>query len=310
VLTQLVLPALLAMAVLQLLLAGLARLLGRPLDRGAIAVGLVLPWVLLAPWVNPGKVLAPSAVLGQFLPLPGEVPPVGAHELLNDAVFQFLPWEVEVRRALAARRLPLWSDLLEGGSSPWVNPQAQVLSPIAVLARAAPLQHFLFVGLLLKLLVACQGTWVLARRLGCRSPPALLAGASYALGGGILAWALFPHTSTAAWAPWVVAGTLAVARGGGRAARIGLALVTAALLLSGHPEIAVAAVCLAALVAVALRRRRRGSLLRVVGACALAGSLGIGLAAPHPLPFTLATRHSLRAGERLETPVPPLVPGP
>src|SRR5262249_57606388 len=114
---------------------------------------------------------------------PGIDPPA-RHDLLNDSISQFLPWELEIRHALAARRLPFWSDLLEGGSSPWANPQAGVLSPLQIPARFLPIQHHLLGALALKILVAFQGTWLLARRVGRRPLFSLLAGAGFALGGG------------------------------------------------------------------------------------------------------------------------------
>ncbi|MCY0541651.1 hypothetical protein OVW21_26855, partial [Klebsiella pneumoniae] len=83
-------------------------------------------------------------------------------------MFQILPWELEVRHALAGRRLPLWSDLLDGGSSPWVNLQAGVLSPTAMLARAVPIQFHLLAALLLKMTVVAPGAWLLARAAGVR----------------------------------------------------------------------------------------------------------------------------------------------
>lgn len=294
---HLVLPAVVGLAIAQAGLHGLARLLGRPLRAATIATGLALPWILLAPWVSSAVVLAPSSVLDNLVP--GLTPSaLDTHAtVLNDAVLQFLPWELEVRRALADHRLPLWSDRVDGGSSPWENPQAQALSPIAMLARAAPLQHFLLVALALEVLVAFEGTWVLARMLGCRAAAATVAGASFALGGGIAAWALFPHTAAAAWAPWVGAACLAVARRPDGRRLGGLALASACLFLSGHPEVALAAVCLAALAALGLRRRGRG-LGRTIGACALGGLLGAMLAAPHLVPFALAVPESLRAAER------------
>ena len=42
---------------------------------------------------------------------------------------------VEVRRAFKDGKLRFWSELLDGGSAPWVNLQAAVLSPIAWAVR-------------------------------------------------------------------------------------------------------------------------------------------------------------------------------
>ena len=235
---------------LQLPLLLLARWLGRSLRWEAVLLGWALPLLLLLPWLDGKRVLAPT---GQLLEvLPGLQTPAPAtldpHRELNDIVYCLIPWELEVRHALAAARLPLWSDLVDGGSSPWSNPQAQALSPVAMLARALPIQHSLLGSLALKILVALQGAWVLCRRVGAGRGAAAIGGASFALGGAILGWSLFPHSTAAAWAPWVVAGVVVAMRRPRPRALVALALATAALLLSGQPEIAAGAVALAAFV--------------------------------------------------------------
>ncbi|HEV8630221.1 MAG TPA: hypothetical protein VGV61_07885, partial [Thermoanaerobaculia bacterium] len=292
------LPLPFAMLGLQLLLLLLARLLGRPLSRGALLAGWLLPLLLLAPWLPARRLLVPCNVLAEATPgLEGWKLPT-RHSPLNDTVYQLLPWELEVRHALAARRLPLWSDRLDGGSSPWANPQAQVLSPVAMLARVVPIQQHLLACLALKLLLALQGAWLLGRRLGARDGPALVGGAAFALGGGILAWSLFPLSTAAAWAPWVVAGVVTLARRPRAAPLVAAALATAALLLAGHPETAVAAVALAAGLGFALRARRVPR-RRFLAFALTAGLLGAALATPVLLPFLAAAQRSLRAGERL-----------
>jgi hypothetical protein len=296
---ELILPLLAALLVLQLPLLLLARWLGRPLRWEAVLLGWALPLLLLLPWLDGKRVLAPT---GQLLAvLPGLQTPAPAkpdpHGELNDVVYCLIPWELEVRHALAARRLPLWSDLVDGGSSPWSNPQAQALSPVAMLARALPIQHSLLGCLALKVLVALQGACVLCRRAGAGRGAAAIGGASFALGGAILGWSLFPHSTAAAWAPWVVAGVVVAMRRPRSRALVALSLATAALLLSGQPEMAAGAIALAAFVGLWLAKR--GRVGRGVLAAALAGVLGVLLAAPQLLPFAAAAGHSLRAGERL-----------
>jgi len=256
---ELILPLLAALLVLQLPLLLLARWLGRPLRWEAVLLGWALPLLLLLPWLDGKRVLAPT---GQLLAvLPGLQTPAPAkpdpHGELNDVVYCLIPWELEVRHALAARRLPLWSDLVDGGSSPWSNPQAQALSPVAMLARALPIQHSLLGCLALKVLVALQGACVLCRRAGAGRGAAAIGGASFALGGAILGWSLFPHSTAAAWAPWVVAGVVVAMRRPRSRALVALSLATAALLLSGQPEMAAGAIALAAFVGLWLARRGR-----------------------------------------------------
>ena len=213
----------------------LARGLHVKLERRAMALGSALPVAFLAPWRFGGDLLVPTGTLDRVLPGLHADAAHTTHLLMSDATYQFLPWELEVRHAMKRLRLPLWSDRLDGGSSPWINPLLGVLSPLAMLARLAPIQHFLLVALALKMLVAGEGTWLLARRLGRSRVASLLAAASFTLGGGVMSWALFPHTAAVAWVPWLTLGAIVTGRRPTARAVATIALITAALLLAGHP---------------------------------------------------------------------------
>jgi membrane protein YfhO len=295
-----------AMAATQAAAWLLARGLGLRLERRAVLGGLAAPLVLLAPWLFGSRLLVPCDALREQVPGAPWVEPLDLdhHDLLNDAIFQLLPWELEVRHALAGRRLPFWSDLLEGGSSPWANPQAGVLSPIQVAARFFPLQHHLLAALALKILLAFEGTWLLARRVGRSRAAAWLAAAGFALGGGLISWGLFPLSATVAWAPWLAAGTIGLFRRPRARGVATCALVTAALLLSGQPEVAAIAGLFAAVCGLGLRRRVTG-LPRGLAAAAATALLGFALAAPQLLPFLYLVPGSQRARETLAQPLPP-----
>src|SRR6202140_314972 len=122
------------------------------------------------------------------------------------------------------------------GSPTWPHPQAAVLSPIAMLGRVLPLEHFLLGMLAVKILLAFEGCWLLARALGAGRFSAVLGAGGFALGGPVLAWAVFPLSSVVAWSPWLALGTLRVVRRPSPRHVIAAALVFAALQLSGHPE--------------------------------------------------------------------------
>lgn len=268
---------LLGQALLWLLMRGL----GLRIPPRILLLGHALVIVTLAPWLTGDRLLAPmDETIRNNVPGAPIVEDPDRHGLFNDIVLQLLPWEIEVRRAYEAGRLPLWSDLLDGGSSPWVNPQAAVLSPIANLVRWSPIEHSLLAALAVKMLVAFQGTWLLARRLGARRIAASLAAAAFPLSGAIMAWSLFPLSSVVAWTPWAaLAAILLFRRPNGR--RIAVAgCIFAFLLLSGHPESALAGGIFAGLCGLAYRKR-----LRHLGSAAAAWALALGLAAPHLLPF-------------------------
>lgn len=122
----------------------LARMLGRRSRPGDLAAAAAVAMLVALPYLASTRLFAPTASLGSILP--GIQPSTAADQhdhQRNDAVLQFLPWELEVRRAFRQGHLPLWSDALGGGSDLWSNLQAQTLSPIAWLARPLPIQHFL-----------------------------------------------------------------------------------------------------------------------------------------------------------------------
>ena len=308
----------LLLAAAQGLCWALARGLGARLEARTMALGLALPLLLLSPYLFKDTLLAPTGVIAGVLPLPGLPPVRFSHLVQSDTMYQFLPWELEIRHALRQHRLPLWSDLLDGGSSLWNNPQAGVLSPLAMLARPLAIQHFLLGLLALKLLLACEGTWLLARQLGISRAAAWLAAAGFTLGGGMLSWALFPHTTALAWVPWLTLGCIRLWRWPRARAVATTAAIAAAMLLSGHPETAAAGGLLAAVCACGLSRRGSGrggrsgrsvtggraGFGRGLGATAAAAVLGFALAAPLLLPFAYALPAAERTRDMLALTVP------
>jgi hypothetical protein len=276
----------------------IARLLGLRLEWRVRVLALVIPLVLLGPWLTRPVVLAPTNLLETILPGAPELSSSQAHRVLNDAVYQFLPWEIEVRRAFDAGHLPLWSEGLEGGSSLWVNPQAGVLSPLVWVARPFEIQHFLLVMIALKVEHALLGVWLLCRRVGVGRGTSLVAALGFPLCGAMSAWALFPHTTALSWVPWLAVGVIGLFRSRTRPRIAVVAVLTACLLLSGHPEVAAGGGLLAGCAGLALRSRRV-RLWRGLGVAAIAAILGFGLAAPALLPFAAHVPDSLRAQETL-----------
>lgn len=291
------------MAALQAVCWLLARGLSRRLEWSAMLGGWIVSLAILSPWLAGNPLLVPNGILAEGVPGAPAIEADRRYDLLNDIMYQILPWELEVRHALSDRRLPFWSDTLEGGSSPWANPQASVLSPLQMAARAVPIQHHILATLLLKVLVAFQGTWLLARLVGLSRPASLLAAAGFSLGGGIFSWGLFPVSATAAWVPWIAAGTIRLFRRPGPRVVATTAVITAILLLSGHPETAAFGGLLAAVCGLSLRRKAVG-FARPFGAAALAAVLGFGLAAPHVLPFLAIVPESQRAADTIAEKLP------
>ena len=292
-----------AVAVMQGALWCLARLLRRPLDPSVMAAGLLLPHLVLAPWFAADRILLPTVIVERTFRGSPRLACDPQHAVLNDGVFQFVPWESEVRAALRDGRLPLWTDRIDGGSSLWANPQAQVLSPVKMLARLVPIEDSLVTAMVLTMLVAFEGTWLAARLFGATQGVALLAACGFALGGGTMAWSILPNSSTVAWAPWLVGAVLRLVRRPRWRYMVAASLFTTALAVSGHPETSASAGLLAVVCGLTLGRRAGGR-LRGVGAAALAAVLGLGLAAPLVVPFTHAMLRTSRVDETNPRPMP------
>jgi hypothetical protein len=268
-----------------------------------MAAGLLLPHLVLAPWFAADRILLPTVIVERTFRGSPRLESDPQHAVLNDGVFQFVPWESEVRAALRDGRLPLWTDRIDGGSSLWANPQAQVLSPVKMLARLVPIEDSLATALVLTMLVSFEGTWLAARLFGATRGVALLAACGFALGGGTMAWSILPNSSTVAWAPWLVGAVLRLVRRQRWRYLVAASLFTAALAVSGHPETAASAGLLAVVCGLTLGRRAGGR-LRGVGAAALAAVLGLGLAAPLVVPFTHAMLRTSRVDETNPRPMP------
>ncbi len=296
----------LALAGVAWTLVFLARKLGVRIPMRLIVGSVVLPLAVLLPWLGPDQLLAPTDFLShQLVPGAKALDDPTRYELLNDAILQFLPWEMEFRRLIESGSFGLWSDALEGGSSLWTNPQASVLSPVAWIARAFSIEHFFLVKIALNLLICCLGVAVLVRRLGGGWHSGALAGVAAALSGAMMPWALYTHTAAVAWIPWTTLALVVLARAP-TPARVGWSAVTICLLLlAGHPEVAFAGGCLGVLAAASLRSKRVGW-SRCVLAMVSAAALGFLLAAPAVLPFLGAVAGSQRSGELEDVLVPSL----
>jgi Bacterial membrane protein YfhO len=223
-------------------------------------VPLALLW--LAPSWLTGRTPMAFDVLGEIWPWRAlaAAPPRG-NPLLNDAVFQFLPW-----------RHGDWRFL-------WTNPQAALLFPLTWLGKPfSDAAWPLFAGEA-KLLIAAIGTYVFLRREARSHHAAVLGAIAYAFGVGTVALLFVPQTNVMVLLPWML---VAVQRPHALGA---IAFFLAAA--GGHPETFVYATIVAALFALSRGRR-------VAGRAAVIALAGIALAAPQLVPFASVVGESER----------------
>jgi hypothetical protein len=220
------------------------RLFRPRLDGRWALVLLLLALVPTLPALKAGVVYGPFDTNVPFLPWYDEADanyePLGGR--LNDVTLQILPWQTEARRQILQGRAPLLNPfsgagtpLLGGGQPAPFSPVSLLSLPFDPLASQA-LRSFL------KLLLALAGTWLAARRLDVRPSYSLFAAVAYAWGGSLAVWRLFPLAEVLAIWPFAFLGSeWALAEPGEPRARLVLGLSLAAILLSGHPETALAA---------------------------------------------------------------------
>jgi hypothetical protein len=284
-----------------LLGAVLAAILARwydSLPRWAAILFLALPLALFWRTLLAGRILLPLEVLRLHVPfreLPAD--PDGSILLQRDLVHQMAPWILEVKRALLAGRWPLWNRRAGAGMPLMADPQSQPFQPLVLLGYPFSVCRAAAVSAALRVHLALVFTFLLLRRQGLGSQPALAGGLAFALGNFLLLWLGWPIANAAALLPVALyAAALCDQRGAGRDFAL-LAGAAAALLLAGHPETMLYALAMVGLflASQAFTRRRTvppsPSLRGIVPPCpplrsafvlrvGLALAIGAGIAAP------------------------------
>ena len=272
-----------------LLGTGLAAALKRwydPVPPRVLAVFALVLAALLGKVLFGGGILLPLDNLRVFFPFtrlaPADPPSLG---LQGDLVNQIAPWGLEVRRALADGRWPLWNRWAGIGMPLLGDPQTQAFQPLVM--AAWPFSTWTAAGITaaLRVLVALVFFFLLLRRQGLGEPAALAGSLAFGMGGFLLLWLGWPMANGPALLPAVLYALVRVDESGRAQDLVLLFLATASLLLGGHPETILYSLALSALflLARAWRRGREGGgrlLVRAGLAMALAG----GAAAPVLLP--------------------------
>lgn len=189
-------------------------------------------------------------------------------------------------RALEAWHLPQWNPTIFGGVPHLANPQAGVFNPLKLpFVTLEPWRAVVLITVL-HLFVLMVGMVALAHRLRLR-PPAGFVAAAVLIGSGMVAGKSlqYPQVTVLAGIPWLLFTIdLALDGRGGRPRRAlaWLALATAFLLVSGHPQITLLAFALGG--AWAISRAFRHQAWRELWRVAAGVVLGAAVAAVQLLP--------------------------
>ena len=227
-------------------------------------------------------------------------PPAGqvmaGHDMLGN---YYIYWEV-VREALRAGRLPLWEPDIFGGFPFLAQPQQNTFYPVNWINLLLPVRVGVSFYMVFHVWLAAFGMFMFTRFMGSRWLPGVLAGISFAY-GGLLAGRLWaghqPVYAVFIWTPLMLAALVwAVDRRSWRAAA--LAGVPFALsILAGHiPSFLYVGIVWAAFAAFLFITRRDERVI-VVRTAAIAGVVGLALAAVQLVPFLQFSATSGRVAE-------------
>jgi hypothetical protein len=251
-----------------------------------------------------GQILLPLDGLRGEAPFRGLMPEPPGNPIQGDLLQLVTPSLAAVREAYGEGRWPLWNPRVGAGMPLLADPQAQAAAPLVLLASPLPLWRAAGLTAALRVWVALVFGFLLLRRQGLHSGPALAGSFGFGLGGFLLLWVGWPLANTAALLPLLLYSLVRCDQEGGRRDGLLLALATLALLLAGHPEtIAYALILGLAFLLDRVWRRPGGRRRELLLGAGFAVVLAAGAAAPLLVPTFRYLPQTLRAA-RLRDPAP------
>jgi hypothetical protein len=261
-----------------------------------LASGLaILVPVFIHGWIlGPFDLLSRSGLTSQ--------PGVNLHIFQNsDLINSLIPWWDTVWQQVHHGHLPIWNPYGGLGMPLAFNWQSAPLSLPALVGYLAPLRYAFTVGVVVNIVVAGSGAYVLGRVLGMGALASAAVGTVFELSGPMTAWLGYPFPAVMGWAGWIFAFGLLLLRGHHRAGYIvALAGCTALSLYGGAPEgfvtlmTAVAVFFFVMLLCRTRWLRGSGDILRPAMDLVVAVVAGCALAAPFALPGLQLSSHSVR----------------
>jgi len=234
-----------------------------------------------APWTR-RDLLAAASLVALHLAFLWRAALLRGFLLHEDLLLQFVPWKGALHDALRAGRLPLWTPYMFCGYPLAAEGQTAVYYPVSwVVSWLLPSWAAVNWTILLHLMLAAVGMFVLARSLGVSTFGAWLAAVTFSFSGFLFARVI--HLSllcTGAWLPL----TLFFLQRAWRGPLLPSAALAAgcygAAALCGHPQtLFYSTLVLLYWVCWLLLQSRPRPLLRAAGLLALVLGLGVGLAA-------------------------------
>ncbi len=263
-------------------------------------------WVIVAgvaalvPALIHGQALGPYDILTR-LGLTQHAGLVVHNPVTSDQIDEMIPWTNLAWTQVHQGHLPLWNPYSALGMPLAFNWQSAAFGLPALVGYLFPLSLAYTVGVVVTLVVAGTGVYVLGRTLHLSVVGCALAGTVYELAGPFFGWLGWPIASVMSWAGWIFGAVVLVARGERRFRSVlFLALVVAAAVYAGQPDSLIElAFMTAVFVVVLLGLRTRvlggsGPIVRPALDLVVAGIAGVALGAPLLLPGFQVLSRSVR----------------
>jgi hypothetical protein len=159
----------------------------------------------------------------------------------GDISLQFYPWKVYTQSMLSAGEIPYWNPYAYGGAPFLANIQSAVFYPLDLILFVFPIEWFFGLSLMLHLILAAIGTYLLARICGATPFPSIIASIAYGLSGFTMIHIPAGNHLTyagAAWIPWMLWVTtgFVLTKKSRLPWALGGAFITWMHFLCGHPQ--------------------------------------------------------------------------
>jgi hypothetical protein len=223
---------------------------------------------------------------------------------VSDQLTLFIPWTSLAWTQVHHGQLPLWNPYSVLGMPLAFNWESAPFGLPALIGYLVPINYAYTVGVLVSLVLAGTGVYVLARVMGLTIVSCVMAATVYELSGRFMATLGWSLGSVMSWAGWLFALAILVGRGRHRWRDIALLAVAIALMVySGYPEgVMLLGAALGVFLVVLLGVRvlwpgKWGPIRRPVDDLVLAAVAGAALSAPLSLPGLQVAAGSSRNGK-------------
>ena len=190
---------------------------------------------VLTPALVHGASIGPYDILSQF-GLTAH-PSAVKDGLLVDQIDQMIPWATLSWTQVHAGHLPLWNSYNVLGTPLAFNWQSASFSVPALISYLLPLSLVYTTQVLVTVIVAGSGAYLLCRILGLGAVASAFGGVVFELAGPMFHWLGWPIASVFSWTGWILAGFILIQQGRHRARYVVLTGgALAAAVYGGQPD--------------------------------------------------------------------------